>query len=285
MGRKSGNKDFVRRFTEEELGRIERAAKRRSEAGDPRALSDAEGLLRKYREYLSTISAEAAAQAITVRKLAREFLARSQLSPHYVAKQRKISELQARRIKRDMELPTVGNVPLSSRAHWFNNWLKSAIELADEPHAFLVHPEKILSTTGHERLRLLAAEFIDRGEPLPGRLRQYVADLLREPLPPSPELMRRGRKKLRDGVIVDTLLWVALFTGLNPTRNRTQRTTAVQSICSIVSEVLTKDFKINLSEDSIEKLWLAHNRDIVEAIELELDIDELSQLLREAPEE
>jgi hypothetical protein len=271
MDRRSGKKKLRCRLTHEELGRIEQAAKRWKEARNHPLASRAESLLRQYRDYqLDRSPSDHSSQVSRARDLAREALVNhSPLLPDYIKGEREKSVEIAKKVKEEIEKPTVGNLPLSNRGHWFNDWFNATTSLQS-----------------YELLRLTAAEFIERGDPLPHGLREYILDILRQPLPPPSDVAGRGGRNWRDRVISDVLFYVALHTRLNPTRNHTQRAKTIQSVCSIVSEVLRDDFKLNLSEDSIEKLWLA-DREMQQTIreEHESVLFQLSQLLSEASEE
>jgi hypothetical protein len=124
--------------------------------------------------------------------------------------------------------------------------------------------DRVASVGGEEcePLLVLAADLIERGEPLPASLRQLVVTTLRLPRPPLRLSMRgsgkRERKHGRDRAIWSTVNEVADKTGFRPTRNRAGRAKgAPPSACSIVAEVLGK-LGVLLSEDAVEKIWLTH---------------------------
>jgi hypothetical protein len=117
----------------------------------------------------------------------------------------------------------------------------------------------------------LAAHFIERGEPVPEPMRKLVADTLRGLQLPKPEAEKTrdqliakrfpgflSEKRARDSTIALAVHTITVDTGLKPTRNRARRTKgSPSSACSIVHEALRLR-KINLSEDAVEKIWLAH---------------------------
>jgi hypothetical protein len=123
---------------------------------------------------------------------------------------------------------------------------------------------------------VIAAYFVERGEPVPAPLRTLVASTLRETLMPKSEAEKKRNELYekrfprivgrpngnRNRSIASAVLHVAIDTGLKPTRNRAQRTKgAPQSACSIVHEALGWR-KVNLSEDAVEQIWRASRTDI-----------------------
>jgi hypothetical protein len=113
----------------------------------------------------------------------------------------------------------------------------------------------VLMTEEVEFFLLLAANFIEHGEPLPMLLRELVVRSLRRPRPPLSVTISRGGRDARDRAIAYAVQEIVRETGLKPTRNRTRRMKgAFPSACSIVADTLGNR-KINLSEDAVEKIW------------------------------
>jgi hypothetical protein len=108
-----------------------------------------------------------------------------------------------------------------------------------------------------ESLLVLAADFVERGEPLPSSMREIVAHFLRLPKR-RPLRIRKGMT--RDYVVASAIAAVVAGTGLKPTRNKTQRLKeGTPSACLIVADALANQ-KISLSEDAVEKIWTAKQR-------------------------
>jgi hypothetical protein len=113
-----------------------------------------------------------------------------------------------------------------------------------------------------EFLLVLAADLIERGEPLPPSLRPLVGRTLRQPRPPLRLTMAAIGKHTRDRGIARAVEAIILDSGLKPTRNRARRAKdAPQSACSIVAQVLGNR-KISLSEDAVEKIWSVHAKQL-----------------------
>jgi hypothetical protein len=101
----------------------------------------------------------------------------------------------------------------------------------------------------------LAATLIERGEPLPVRLRLFTARFLRQdPIfeqtgKPGP---KRGDLIPRDIIISEAIQQIVKTWGLPATRNEA---TDAASAASIVRDALAKGADVYLSEKAINKIW------------------------------
>jgi hypothetical protein len=101
--------------------------------------------------------------------------------------------------------------------------------------------------------------FVAHGDPVPERLRNYLAELLI--LHDHGPKKRTGHKNyLRDQFIRHSVKAVCAH-GFKPTRNeatreKTSGAAEARSACSIVQDVL-KEFGVDLKEKSIEDIWRA----------------------------
>jgi hypothetical protein len=119
---------------------------------------------------------------------------------------------------------------------------------------------------------LIAANFIERGLPVPQTLRKMVAAELRNHRAPFGIFKSAKNDKLwRDQAIANAISEVVGKTGLLPTRNRARRTKENPSACSLVAEWLGRPghrlliispagrertvTKPHISEDLVEKIW------------------------------
>jgi hypothetical protein len=268
--KKPGQKNLRSSLTQEELERIERAAAHWKATGN--LIGElAEMFLSIYREHYADSAHSAGQDVETVsgaREVARDFMTECPPCPDDFA-QARIKEYQS--IAEDYGL----------NSYIFSMWL------GDREQPF--HAVKGLRVPERGIERLVAADFIERDIPLPPPLRSYIVGVLRQPLLPSDDITQRRRSKAhRDKIIANTLARVTFcYPQLKPTRNRTQRDSgAVHSVCSIVSEVLG-EWKVNLSEDAVEKVWAANRKGFAKMNEARREgiLSSLSRLLKQADEE
>jgi hypothetical protein len=107
----------------------------------------------------------------------------------------------------------------------------------------------------------LAATLIERGEPVPPRLRPFIAALLRRVFHPAWETLAVLKDDNAPKAVRDLAVWVAVIevcqkTELLPTRNVA---TDTPSACSIVAEVL-RELGIDKGEALVEKIWRKLNK-------------------------
>ena len=121
------------------------------------------------------------------------------------------------------------------------------------------HATKLIEALqGSPRLPEFAAALIERGDPLPGPLRDFIAAFLREP---NKHLKRhRGSKPIdkfwRDMNIAAAVTFIAGKWGISETRRRNQKS-GRSCAASIVKDALATAASIHLSEDKVVK---AHQR-------------------------
>jgi hypothetical protein len=109
---------------------------------------------------------------------------------------------------------------------------------------------------GSDLLPQFAAALMERGDQLPGPLRDFVVAFLREPNKLQPK--HRGRKRIdligRDQNIGAAVGYIVGRWGFFPTRNSEQRTKRACGV-SIVKEALANDAGVHLGEEDVTKAW------------------------------
>jgi hypothetical protein len=108
-------------------------------------------------------------------------------------------------------------------------------------------------------LRELAAEMLDRGQPLPSVLASYTVEVLHPRLP-----RLRGQKKaanlLQDVSVVALIMTLVERFGLSPRRNPASNH---PSACSIAATALSEAGLHRGSEEGIRKIWRRYSPSVV----------------------
>ena len=110
----------------------------------------------------------------------------------------------------------------------------------------------------------LAAELIERGEPLPKHLKVFIVKFLRRD--PIFDIARKrgpryGDLAHRDVCIIEAMQYIVKTWGFSATRNSASRDGAKHpSAASITREALEKGAKLHLTEAAVNKIWQAFGR-------------------------
>ena len=112
-----------------------------------------------------------------------------------------------------------------------------------------------------EAARAAAADLLERNEPLPRSLLDYVIDdLRRRGTKPSTLVTHRNGRRRRDREIAAAIERLVVNSDFTPTRNRTRRfQRGTELACSFITKAINK-MGVNISEDMVEKIWGRHQK-------------------------